>query len=1066
MNINPKQRLQDLLIELFQLDKTDLDFGIYRIMNLRAADVNQFINEILPAKLNEVSEKLLAKSKGESNAEAENAKVELLKLGVNENDTDEEIERKFNQFGNQVPLFKENYEIYKKAKESAHQAIQTEDLERDIYNDLFRFFDRYYEEGDFVSKPRAGESTFMIPYNGEETLFYWANHDQYYIKTGENFKNYVFTNGETDAERKTTVEFRLTEAETEVNNNQNKKGRVFLPTEDYFEWNDAARKLTLKFYYKVPDKEDKEIWGEKQSVQKDNKGINERLVFSELESKIRATGDAFLIRLFEAKREIKNGKKSESRNEFYYHLNRYTSINSFDYFIHKDLRRFLRQELDYFLKHEIFSLNFLADNWSDEQTDKAIRQNLIRATVIRDVAARIIEFLADIENFQKLLYEKKKFVVQSDYCITLDLIPDDIFDEIIEFTVNDGRKENQLAEWQKLGFTEASELNAEDIKADRFLVLDTKFLPAELKFKLLDRIENLDENCGGLLINSDNFQALNFLQNKYKEKIKCVYIDPPYNTAASEIIYKNSYKHSSWISLLENRLELAKHNLMEDGVICIAIDDFEFPSLKNLLDEVFGESNFLSNVAVRSNPHGRAMASGFQQNHEYALFYGKIENVTVGRLPRNEKKQSRYPHSDDEGKYTWLNFRTTGANSRRADRPKLFFPIYVDEDSKIRFPKIEWSEEKRAWQPTTKLKKTETIVYPVDSDGEERVWNLGSERVSKMSETDFLAKKTNNNWQIYRKYRPNEDGALPNTWWEDAKYSATDNGVRILKSMFGERENFSYPKSVFLVENCLRASNAVADSIILDFFAGSGTTGHAVINLNREDEGTRKYILVEMGEYFDTVTKPRIQKVIYSADWKNGKPVRDHKPLIETEYKSNGVSHIFQYIKLEQYEDTLNNIGFDGEREQIAPEFEFAQKIKYLLRYGTSGSPSLLAIDRFNRPFDYRMDIIRLNERTPTNIDLVTTFNFLLGIDVVRYRTTEHQNRAYAIIEGVKKKQAYLIVWRNYGDDLDLEAERDFIKQGEWFSKDALVYANADNAFGADSIEAEFKRLLTTDEHR
>jgi adenine-specific DNA-methyltransferase len=109
------------------------------------------------------------------------------------------------------------------------------------------------------------------------------------------------------------------------------------------------------------------------------------------------------------------------------------------------------------------------------------------------------------------------------------------------------------------------------------------------------------------------------------------------------------------------------------------------------------------------------------------------------------------------------------------------------------------------------------------------------------------------------------------------------------------------------------------------------------------------------------------------------------------------------------------------------------------------------------------MDIIRLNERTPTKVDLVTTFNFLLGIDIVRYRTAEHQHRTYHIIEGIKKKQAYLIIWRNFSDDLNLEEERDFIKQGVWFNEDVLIYSNADNAFGSYSIEAEFKRLMFED---
>lgn len=1045
MNINPKQRLQDLLIELFQLNKTDLDFGIYRIMNLRAADVNQFINEILPAKLNEVSEKLLAKSKGESNAEAENAKAELLKLGVNANDTDDEIEAKFNQFGNLVPAFKENYEIYKKAKESAHQAIHTEDLERDIYNDLFRFFDRYYEEGDFVSKPRAGESTFMIPYNGEETKFYWANHDQYYIKTGENFKNYIFTNGESDTESKTTVEFRLVEADTEVNNNQNKKGRVFFPTENYFDWNAEERKLTLKFYYKIPEKADKEIWGEKQSVQKDNKGINEKLVFTQLETKIRETGDAFLIRLFEAKREIKNGKKTESRNEFYYHLNRYTSINSFDYFIHKDLRKFLRQELDYFLKHEIFSLNFLADNWSDEQTNKAIQQNLIRATVIRDVAAQIIEFLADIENFQKLLYEKKKFVVQSDYCITLDLIPDDIFDEIIEFTINDGRKENQLTEWKRLGFIQSVELNAEDIKADRFLVLDTKFLPNELKFKLLDQIENLDEKCGGTLINSDNWQALNLIGNKYAAKVDLAFTDPPYNTDATVIIYKNGYKHSSWCSLMDSRIKASKKLFNELSITCTTIDDYEVDNLRKILQENFVENSLIP-IVIEHNHRGRTK-SNFSITHEYGLWTVKKGEDLITRLDEKSSDISR-------------NLRRTGSGSKRSDSPSQFYGIEVDKET-LQIVSVTESLGLDGAFPEHTNPNTE-IIYPIDDDDIQRRWYYGRKTVEDEANDTVWAKRIKGKIQIH--YFQEGKDARRKSVWVGSDLDASTFGSELLNDLFGQNE-FSFPKSIFAVMKCLEAGTSNRNALICDYFAGSGTTGHAVINLNKnpETKGNRKYILVEMGNYFDSITKPRIQKIIYSANWSKGKPIRDNKPLLNDEYKSNGISHIFQYIKLEQYEDTLNNIEFDSEREQIAPEFEFAERIKYLLRYGANGSPSLLAIDKFNRPFDYQMDIIRLNERTPTNIDLVTTFNFLLGIDVVHYRTTEHQNRVYHIIEGVKKKQAYLIVWRNSGDNLNLEEERGFIKQGEWFSNDALIYSNADNAFGADSIEAEFKRLMFED---
>lgn len=1050
MSIDPKKRLQDLLVDLFQLDKTDLDFGIYRIMNLRAADVRHFIDEILPAKLDEVTAKLAAKSVEEKREEIEAARDELLalaKLLGKEIKTEEEIADFCKDNPNAAPVKK-----YLAVREAAAQTPNTEDLERDIYNDLFRFFDRYYEGGDFVSKPRAGESTYMIPYNGEETKFYWANYDQYYIKTGENFKNYVFTNGETDASRKTTVEFQLIEAETEVNNNQNKKGRVFIPMEDYFEWNSSERKLTLKFYYKVPSKEEKETWGDKQSVKVENKGINERLVFTQLESRVRETGDAFLIRLWEKEREIKNGKKAEKQNEFYYHLTRYTSINSFDYFIHKDLGEFLRQELDYFLKHEIFSLNFLADNWNEEQTQKAIQQNVTRASVIHDIAGQIIAFLSEIENFQKTLFEKKKFIVQSDYCITLDLIPDDVFDDVIAFILRDP-EQKQIKEWHKLGFIERPKLKIKDFDHDGYLVIDTQFLPAELKFRLLSGITDLEEKCGGLLVNSENYQALHLLLNKYEDKIKCVYIDPPYNTDATPIIYKNNYRDSTWLCLIKDRVAIGASLMTDDAVMSIAIDDYELANLTKLLEQTLPNYK-VQKVIVNHYPGSGTGRSNVSRTHEYNLFVVPLDaDILRGNTKESGMRERNFRRSG------------TGENNYRIGRENSFFAILVDPKTyEIKGIETPPPLEEKDYE-TGRTPEGWVRIYPIGEDGSERVWSLSYEGALKAWKKKLLY--CTKNFAINRLYPDEKARGLLQSVWLNKKFNATTYGTNLLTDLFGTSGLFSYPKSLFTVATVIDSVTFDDNqAIVVDFFAGSGTTGHAVIHLNREDvEGgsNRKYILVETGEYFDTITKPRIQKVIYSAEWSKGKPVRSSKPLFEGEKKSNGTSHIFQYIKLEQYEDTLNNIVFKQSSEKVAPTFEFAERIKYLLHYGTNGSPSLLVVDHFARPFEYEMDIVRLNEHVPTKIDLVTTFNFLLGIDVVRYRTVSNQSRIYHIIEGIKKKQDLLIVWRNFDGALDLEMERDFIKQGEWFNQEALIYANADNAFGADSIEAEFKRLMFED---
>jgi adenine-specific DNA-methyltransferase len=1012
--------------------------------------VNHFIHEILPAKLDEVTTKLASKSVEDKREEIEAAKqgvLDLTKRLGKQIKTDDEVA----EFCKNNPDA-ETVKAYLAVKEAASQAPNTEDLERDIYNDLFRFFDRYYEGGDFVTKPRAGESTYMIPYNGEETKFYWANYDQYYIKTGENFKNYVFTNGEADSRRKTTVEFRLVEVETGVNNNQNKKGRVFIPAEDYFYWDKGERKLTLNFYYKVPIKEEKDVWGDKQSVKADNKGINEKLVFTQLDSKIRETDDAFLIRLWEKEREVKNGKKPDKQKEFYYHLNRYTSINSFDYFIHKDLRTFLRQELDYFIKHEIFSLNFLADTRSDEQTQKAIQQNVIRASAIRDIAAQIIDFLAEIENFQRRLFEKKKFVVQSDYCITLDLVPTNVVAELVEFILSDP-EQRQLTEWKDLGFINSIRLKAKDLAHDGYLTVDTQFLPAELKYKLLSNITDLDEKCTGLLINSENYQALNFLNSKYNNRIKCVYIDPPYNTDATPIIYKNNYRDSTWLCLIKDRVAMGASLMTDEGVMSIAIDDYELANLTKLLEQTLPNYK-VQKVIVNHYPGSGTGRSNVSRTHEYNLFVVPIDaDILRGNVKESGMRERNFRRSG------------TGENNYRIGRENSFFAVLVEPDTlEIKGIEVPPPLEEKNYE-TGRTSEGWIRIFPIGEDDSERVWSLSYEGAVKAWKKKLL--RCTKNYVINRLYPDEKARNLLQSVWLNRKFNATTFGTNLLTDLFGSSGLFSYPKSLFTVATAIDSITFDDNqSIILDFFAGSGTTGHAVIHLNRDaldGNSNRKYILVETSEYFDTITKPRIQKIIYSAEWSKGKPIRSDEPLFEGGNKSNGASHIFQYIKLEQYEDTLNNIAFEQSGEEIAPAFEFSERIKYLLRYGTNGSPSLLATSRFARPFDYEMDIIRLNERISKKIDLVTTFNFLLGIDVVRYRTAEHQSRTYNIVEGVKSEQTYLIVWRDFDDDLDLEKERDFIKQGAWYDKDALIYSNADNAFGADSIEAEFKRLMFED---
>lgn len=534
-------------------------------------------------------------------------------------------------------------------------------------------------------------------------------------------------------------------------------------------------------------------------------------------------------------------------------------------------------------------------------------------------------------------------------------------------------------------------------------MVDTSLYPPSYQQKLLTLLSeeyDLDDQTNGVLIHSDNFQALNLLQARYREQVKCIYIDPPYNTNASEILYKNGYKHSSWLSLLGSRLQLSYLLQSFDGIISVAIDDYEFSRLIELLNNIYGDYNQLGLVAVRINPKGRMTRRKFSLVHEYAIFYGKSENSFIKKLPENpEDKTHNYIKDDDGSWYLPINLRKQGVDSEavRSDgtTQERYYPIYFCPETK----KVSVSE----------ILPVE--IYPIDGSGQKRIWRRDKSVIEEMfNKGDLWVNKTPNGLQVYFKFRGGLDGKLMQSLWTDSKYSASDYGTKILDQTLGQREQFSYPKSPYTVIDSIRAMSADQSALILDYFAGSGTTAHAVINLNREDGGKRKYILVEQGEYFDTVLKPRIQKVIYSENWKNGKPVENASGSL------NGVSQIVKVLKLESYEDTLNNLQLKAQSDlfKMLPE---AVQEDYLLRYllDTESKGSLLNSDDFQHPFDYRLNIATdsAGAYQSTVIDLPETFNYLLGIRVQQI-TDEREKRGYLTIEGLLPNDARcLIVWRD-----------------------------------------------------
>lgn len=345
-----------------------------------------------------------------------------------------------------------------------------------------------------------------------------------------------------------------------------------------------------------------------------------------------------------------------------------------------------------------------------------------------------------------------------------------------------------------------------------------------------------------LLIRGNNILAISSLLKRYEGKIKCIYIDPPYNTRsdANTFAYNNTFNHSTWLTFMKNRLEIAKKLLSDDGIIYIDIDHYELFYLGVLADEIFGYENRLGVLAVVHNLKGR-YSEFFSVAHENKLVYAKnAQNAVIKDYQFDNS--ANFPLEDEISRYKTVGLQRTGNGSLREERPNLFYPIYYNPDTK------EISVEKKSdWAE----------ILPIDSEGIERRWRWGKEKVSNEWKTEITVKETSDGYKIYTKIRIKGD--RPKTLWNRPEYSGT-TGTNELKTLISQNE-FSYPKSVQLVKDSIEIATE-PDSIILDFFGGSGTTGQAVLELNKKDNGNRKFILVEQMDYIKTVTKERLKAVI------------------------------------------------------------------------------------------------------------------------------------------------------------------------------------------------------------
>jgi len=401
-------------------------------------------------------------------------------------------------------------------------------------------------------------------------------------------------------------------------------------------------------------------------------------------------------------------------------------------------------------------------------------------------------------------------------------------------------------------------------KPEQVALLCKEKLPVLVEEKSKEIVTD-KEKPNHILIEGDNYHALSVLNYTHKGKIDVIYIDPPYNTGARTWKYNNDYvdkedqwRHSKWLSFMEKRLKLAKNLLSEKGFLICAIDDNELFSIGLLLDEIFGEDNRVGLVTVLHNPKGRNFTKWFSANSEYMLVYAKNASVaSFNEVTIDEEIRETFNLVDEKGRHYRLEpLMRSRTETLRENKPGFWYPIYVSKDLK---------------HTTLKPIQGYHKVFPIASNGKEATWiNLPGTFEGKNKERVIVAKMENGKVQIYRKFY--EQQIFKNVW-TDKKYQSEFHGTNVLKELIG-KNIFEYPKSVWLVTDILKITSKM-NSVVLDFFAGSGTTGHAILELNKEDKGNRKFILCTNNEnnngnggggIAEEVCYPRVKKVIQNLE--------------------------------------------------------------------------------------------------------------------------------------------------------------------------------------------------------
>lgn len=999
------KKLQELLRQLFQFDCADLDFGIYRIMNFKRAVLDKFIEKDL---IEAVSAELDTGALAEQSDVVEQLK-DVAKQ-ICENLGDDAIDGDGNLAAKHSDTKVGRKYLALQARTGGAQSRPA--LEAAVFNHLYSFFSRYYDAGDFMSKRRySKKEKYAVPYNGEEVYLHWANKDQYYIKTGEYFADYRFS-----APNGVAVHFKIQAADVEKENIKG-ENRFFIPLAKKAAFDSKTKEIVLPFEYRPLTEQEEVKYG--------SRNQQEAIIAEALEAvpKHFAKEDAALAALIAERRKTSDG---QSVSYFEHHLRQYSRRNTSDFFIHKDLKGFLTRELDFYLKNEVLGLDEME---AAGESRAAGWFQLIHT--LRSIGRTIIAFLSQIEDFQKKLFEKRKFVLSTDYVIAFStlkrILKLSVYEDLVEKNksyIFDNKQYKQdvasvIADtlkrpayniyvnsisWKKKcivvtyakRFTDESKLREylKKNKGSRYsesdeqvrgvltrcyyvpcqpaglpltlsyesLYIDTGFLPPILKDELIGSISQsdaLDSLLNGAMICGENYQGLSILLEKYSKRVRCVYLDPPYNTGGDGFLYKDNYQHSSWLSMMFDRLQLMRLFLTNEGSLYSSIDWNESHRLRFLLDIVFGEENFQREIIWNTgeNISGfKSLAPNWIRQHDTILFYSNSPNhLAFHKL---------WEPLDKDEQHGWLDIIGDDKDS-----------IYIEI----------WKDGRTVFHPVKGIE-----VKPLGD-----VWN------------DI--------------------------------YSFQYSEPRVTESWF-----FNTQKVENLIRRVLQAAT-VPNDYVIDPFLGSGTTSAVAHKLGR------KWIGIEMADSFNNKCLPRMKSILIGEK-------RSHLS-IDVDWIGGG---FFKYQYLESYEDVLNNIAFSDEVGQKALRFD-DYLINYMLDWETKGSETFLNVEKMASPFDYKLQVTQDGQTGEKAVDLPETFNYLLGLHVTTRKVYHDKDRRYLVYRGTVDSRQICVIWRTtagWGKE-DFERDKKFVAEQKIAEGADEVFVNSDSVIpGARSLDPVFKARM------